>query len=140
MSVEENKELMCKFFNGLNKGDSTIWDRLCAPGYIFHHNTGDYTIEQSKQHIAEMMATMPDSNASIDDMIAEGDRIAVRYTLRGTHKGAFRGMAPTGKQIVVNAFEIDKIAGGKFVETWGLTDYLSLFQQLGIIPPMGPPK
>jgi predicted ester cyclase len=139
MSEKENKVLMRQFYDGMNKGDSTIWDKLCAPGYIFHHNTGDYTAEQSKQYIAATLAALPDTHASIDDMIAEGDKVAVRYTIRGTHKGAFRGIAPTGKQVTVNGFEINRFAGGKFVETWGLTDYLSLLQQLGAIP-TAPPK
>jgi len=133
---EKNKAAIRQFFDGMNKGDFTIWDKLCAPGYIFHHNTGDYTIEQSKKYMSNILAALPDSNASIEDMVAEGDKVALRYTLRGTHKGIFRGIAPTGKQITVTAFEINRLSGGKCVETWGVTDYLSIMQQLGAIPKM----
>jgi predicted ester cyclase len=134
MSTEENKALMRRFFDELNKGNLAVWDELCAPGYVYHSTNGDMTREQSKQHAAGLLAAFPDLNGSIDDMIAEGADIAVRYTIRGTHQGAFRGIAPTGKRITINGLEIDRCAGGKFVETWGISDTLGLMQQLGAIP------
>jgi predicted ester cyclase len=131
---ENNKKLVRQFMDGMNKGDFSVWDKFCAPGYIAHHNTGDFTAEQSKQYMAAVLAALPDSKATINDLVAEGDKVVVRYTLRGTHKGAFRGIAPTGKEVTVNAFELSKFANGKFVESWMLTDYLSMMQQLGVIP------
>ena len=85
------------------------------------------TLEQSKQYSTGMQAALPDAKGTIDDMIAEGDKVAARYTIQGTHKGAFRGIAPTGKQITITGFEIDRVAGGKFAETWGCSDYLGMF-------------
>jgi steroid delta-isomerase-like uncharacterized protein len=134
MSVEGNKRLMHRFFEAINKGNNAVWDELCAPGYVYHHNMGDMTIEQSKQYITSMLAAFPDLNGSIDDMIAEGDKVAARYTMRGTHKGAFRGIAPTGKRITITGLEIDRVAGGKFVETWGCSDTLGLMAQLEVAP------
>ena len=134
MSTEENKALIRRFFDELNKGNLAVWDELCAPGYVYHSTTGDMTLEQSKQHAAGLLAAFPDLNGSIDDIIAEGDKVAARYILRGTHQGAFRGIAPTGKRITTSGLEIDRCAGGKFVETWGISDTLGMMQQLGAIP------
>ncbi len=70
-------------------------------------------------------------------MIAEGDRVVVRYTLRGTHTGNYMGIAPAGKQVTQTGITINRFANGKAVELWGNVDDLGLLQQLGAIPPMG---
>ena len=82
-------------------------------------------------------SAFPDMQATIEDMIAEGDKVAVRYTGTGTHKGELMGIPATGKQIAVTGIEIIRIAGGKMVERWEAFDNLSFMQQLGVIPPMG---
>jgi steroid delta-isomerase-like uncharacterized protein len=134
MSIEENKALVHRFFEEANKGNLAVIDKLCAPGYVYHGTTGDMTREQFKQYAAGLLAAFPDLNGSIDDIIAEGDNIAARYTLRGTHRGALRGVAPTGKRVTIRGIEIDRFAGGKFVETWSISDALGMMQQLGAIP------
>lgn len=134
MSIEDNKALLRRFFEVANKGTLSIIDELCAPEYVYHGTTGDMTREQFKQYAAGLLAVFPDLIGSVDDMIAEGDKIAARYTLQGTHQGAFKGIAPTGKKIMLKGIEIDRLAGGKFIETWTISDTLGLMQQLGVIP------
>jgi steroid delta-isomerase-like uncharacterized protein len=134
MAVEENKELLRRFFEELNKGNLAVWDELCTPGYIYHGTAGDMTREQSKNHAASLLAAFPDLNGAIDDMIAEGDKVVARYTVRGTHQGTYGGIPPTGKQVMLKGMEIDKLADGKFIETWAVSDTFGLMQQLGIIP------
>lgn len=134
MSIEENKALMRRFWEELNKGNLAAIDELCATEYVYHSINGDMTSEQFKQYGAGLLAAFPDLDGSIDDMMAEGDKVAARYTLRGTHQGAFRGIAPTGKQIKISGLEIDRFAGGKFVESWAVSDILGLLQQIGAIP------
>jgi predicted ester cyclase len=73
-------------------------------------------------------------------MIAEGDKVVTRYTARFTHKGAFMGIPPTGKQIVARGVEINRIKDGKIVETWDFMDYLGVMTQLGVIPGASPKK
>ncbi len=72
-----------------------------------------------------------------EDMIAEGDKVVVRSTFRGTHKGDLMGIPPTGKQVTMPLILIYRIADDKIVEHWMQADALGLLQQLGVIPPMG---
>ena len=79
-------------------------------------------------------AAFPDASATIEDMVAEGDKVAVRVTWRATHKGEFMGITPTGKQIEMTNTLIFRIADGKLVENWATIDELRLMRQLGVIP------
>ena len=80
---------------------------------------------------------IPDFKATIDDVVAEGDRVVIRMTFRGTQTGEFMGMPPTGKSISVGVIDIFRIAGGKIVEHWGQMDSMGMMQQLGAIPAPG---
>ena len=71
------------------------------------------------------------------DVVAEGDRVVIRKTFRGTQTGEFMGMPPTGKSISVGVIDIFRIAGGKIVEHWGLADMMGMMQQLGAMPAPG---
>jgi predicted ester cyclase len=134
MSTEENKAHTHQYFEEMNKGNLVVIDELCTPEFVYHGTTGDMTREQFKQYAMGLLTAFPDLSLSIDDMIAEGDKVAVRYTFQGTHRGVFRGIAPTGKQITFSGLEIDRCVGGKFVETWLVSDTLGMMQQLGAIP------
>ena len=135
MSIEEeNKALVYRFWKELNKGNLGVWDELCTPEYIYHGTAGDSTLEQSKQHATGLLAAFPDLNCSVNEMIAEGNYVANRYTMKATHRNTYRGIKPTGKQVIFNGIEINRIADGKFIETWGISDTFCLMQQLGAIP------
>jgi predicted ester cyclase len=73
----------------------------------------------------------------VEDLVAEGDKVAARVTVRGTHRGAFLGLAPTGKAVTQTGIDIVRVAGGKAVERWGSFDELGLLQQLGALPAPG---
>ena len=79
----------------------------------------------------------PDLQVTVDDLIAEGDKVVARITAKGTHKGEFMGTPATNKQISMQEIHICRIAGGKIVEHWGLEDSLGMMQQLGMIPETG---
>jgi predicted ester cyclase len=81
-----------------------------------------------------MKQAFPDAMVIPEAMVAEGDKVAVRFTVRGTHRGEFMGIAPTGKEVVVQGMDINRMANGKIVERWGIADSLSMLQQLGVIP------
>jgi len=141
MSIEENKALVRRIFEELNavKGDisrlrNAAWDEILAPDFIIHYPTQDMNLEQFIEYNAVLLAAFPDTTFMVEDMIMEGDKVATRYTMRGTHKNEYRGIAPTGKKITVKGISIDRIAGGRDVETWDFPDTLGAMQQLGVIP------
>jgi predicted ester cyclase len=90
--------------------------------------------EGQKQTITAVRAALPDIRSTIDDLIAEGDKVVWRWTARATHQGPLMGIPPTGKQITFGGIVIDRIASGQIVERWDQTDTLGLLQQLGAIP------
>ena len=90
-----------------------------------------------RQAISAFLDAYPDSRFPIDDVIAEGDRVAIRHSLRGTHRAPFQGIAPTGKAIKVSAIATFRVVNGKVAETWLNADLLGMLQQLGAIPAPG---
>ncbi len=87
--------------------------------------------------IVWLTTAFPDLHLTIEDEIAEGDKVVTRVTARGTHQGSFMGIRPTGKRAVVTGIVIDRFANGKTVEAWNNLDDLGLLQQLGVIPAPG---
>jgi predicted ester cyclase len=87
------------------------------------------------QGVSMFNAAFSDRNFTIDDLIAEGDRVATRTTMRAVHTGLYQGQPPTGKQIVLSALTIERIQDGKIVERWFIHDRMDLMQQLGLVPP-----
>jgi len=138
MSEGENKALIRRFFEEFrNRGDLAVADELLAPDCVLHAGLGPdiHGPEGCKQDIITVRSAFPDFHVTIDDMVAEGDEVATRWTIRGTHRGEFAGIAPTGRQVTGWGMSIDRIVGGKIVETWNRYDTLGLMQQLGVIPP-----
>jgi predicted ester cyclase len=145
MSTKENKELVrqiIKEWNAVN-GDvakmRSLYDRYYAPGFIYHDvSGGDMNREEAIQNNVTDVSAFSDLNFSIDDMLAEGDKTVIRFTMQATHKGTFMGIAATGRRIVVKGVEIDKIVGGKIVETWDFLDSMGMMTQLGVITGAAP--
>ena len=142
MSVKEIKALERRLYEAYNKGKAAalaVIDELYATDTIQHSSTGEEIrgIKNYKQHVSAFSSAFPDLHFTIDDMVAEGDKVAVRLTATGTNKGTFRGIPPTNKKMTVSMIQIDRIAGGKFVEGWSRYDTFGLMQQLGLIPTPG---
>ena len=142
MSVKEIKALERRLYEEYNKGKEAVLaviDELYATDTIQHSSTGQDIrgIKNYKQHVSEFSSAFPDLHFTIDDMVAEGDKVAVRLTGTGTNKGAFRGIPPTNKKVTVSMIQIDRIIEGKFVEGWSRYDTFGLMQQLGLIPTPG---
>jgi steroid delta-isomerase-like uncharacterized protein len=141
MSTEELKAIARRYIEEVwNKGNLALIDELFTPDHINHSPSAGQMAgpEGLKQLIASFRNAAPDLHFTIDDMIAEGDRVVTRWTARGTHAGELMGVPPTGKQITVTAIVIDRFAGGKFAEHWAGRDDLGLYQQLGLIPSLEP--
>lgn len=134
---EANKALLQRYFEEVaNKGDLDLIDEMVAPDYVGHMPEGEAIgIEGAKQHIMVFRSAFPDLSFTYNDMIAEGDEVAVRYTVRGTHEGTLMGIIPpTGKQITMTGVAIFQIVGGKIVGAWSIPDMLGAMQQLGVMP------
>jgi predicted ester cyclase len=143
MSTEENKAMLRRFFDEvLNKQKLPLVDELIDTSYIYHGPFGELKGPQSyKQVSTEILTAFPDHHITIEDMVAEGDKVVSRFTARGTHKGGdYMGFAPKGKQFKMSGIMISRIAGGKIVEDWESIDLLGQLQQLGAIPPLGTGK
>lgn len=126
MSTEDNKTFIGRYFEALSGKDKAT---AVVNRYV--------TDEELKHHIAFYEAAFPNYELIADDMIAEGDKVVVRSTFRGTHKGDLMGIAPTGKLVTMPLILIYRIADDKIVEHWMQADALGMMQQLGVIPPMG---
>jgi steroid delta-isomerase-like uncharacterized protein len=87
-----------------------------------------------KGFMSALLAAFPDSRVVIDDVIAEGDKVAVRHRLQGTHQAEFQGIPATGRQVEVNGIVIFRIANGKIAEAWLNADIMGMMQQLGVVP------
>ena len=134
MGVKENKALIRHAYDLMNRGELTEYFKLLSSNYIEHLPHGDMSLEQTIQGVPTFYIAFPDARATIEDIVAEGDRVAARVTWRGTHKGNFMGIPPTGKKFEMTNTAIFKIADGKWAETWATVDNLGLLQQLGAIP------
>ncbi len=131
MSLEENKAIVRRFIEAYNERKLDIIDQLAAPNYVDH--TNKVGKEGLKQLFEGGFTAFPDWHETIEDIIAEGDKVWVRLSYTGTHKGQFMGLAPTGKKIASKAVDIYRIANGKLAEYWNVTDNVNIFKQIGAI-------
>ena len=141
MSTEDNKALMRRFLEEVfNKKNLAAIEEFISPNHI-DHSAGAVGSpvgpEGSRQLIGMMLTAFPDMHVTVEDMIAEGNKVVVRFTERGTQQGAFGSIPPTGKHITVTGIVIARFAHGKEVEEWANGDDLGLLQQLGVVPAMG---
>jgi steroid delta-isomerase-like uncharacterized protein len=138
MSVEENTALARRELEEIfdAKGNLDDAEEIYAPNYISHQPAGDEDIrgvEAMKQFAASMREAFPDLKVTIEEQIAEGDRVLTRFRTRGTHRGELWGMPPTGKEVQITNMSMSRIEGGKMVEEWPAPDRLGMMQQLGVI-------
>jgi steroid delta-isomerase-like uncharacterized protein len=132
---EANKAAMAQFFERVyNQGDIAFLDELTAPEFI-SHDRGNPTNDREgvKQIVRAIKTAFPDVAFTADDVIGESDRVAARFTMRGTQTGEFMGVPPTNKTIVVTGIDIVRFEGGKAVEHWHEWSGMELLQQLGVL-------
>ena len=140
MSAEGNKAIVRRFVEEVqNGGDLMVLDELAAPGYVNHSAPPGVPADREglKQLTAMFRRAFPDGRMTIEDMVAEGDRVATRKTFRGTHRGELMGIPPTGREVAIGLIDIVRLGGGKVVESWSAADDLGLLQQLGALAPLG---
>jgi len=136
MSVEENKVIYRRWFEEVVTGRNlALAEELLAPDYVLHFPglPGPVDGEGHKQLLMMFHHGFPDWQETIDNVVAEGDRVVIRVTGRGTHQGEFQGIPPTGNQVVATGVGIGRIENGRIAESWAAYDALGLMQQLGVV-------
>lgn len=138
MSTEQNKAIVNRFFEEFSQ---TSVDELFVPNYL-HHDPGLPPELQSGRDAYKQLVTMfrtgfPDLKMTVEDLVAEGEKVVARWTWRGTNQGEFQGIPPTGKQVTGSGISIHRVASGKIAEAWVNFDTPGMLQQLGVIPAMG---
>ena len=132
MSLEENKAIVRRFVEAYNTGNVDLLDDILAPDYFDHTNQVD--AEGLKMLIKMAFAAFPDYHETIEDIIAEGDKVWILVrTNTGKHTGEFMGVAPTGKKLTTLAVDILRVVNGKIVEYRDIVDRLDFLNQLGIV-------
>jgi predicted ester cyclase len=120
---QDHKEMIARLFEEVwSKGNADAADEFYAPG--------DY-LEGLKQVAHALFSAFPDYRVTINDMVVEGDKIAVHWTGRGTHQGDWQGIAPTGRQVSVEGIDIEYLRDGKIVNEEGVIDMMGMMRQLG---------
>lgn len=141
MSTEQNKALVRKMIEEVfNRGNMSLADEILAPDFVEREELppGMPPGREGVKLLTTMLrSAFPDFKATIDDIIAEGDKVVLRMTWSGTQKGEWMGVPPTGKSVSFGVIDIIRIAGGKFVEHWGQMDSMAMMQQLGAMPAPG---
>ena len=134
MSLEDNKAIVRRFVQAVqNQGDLNVLDELTAAEFVNHTAPRGVPSDRDgmKQLTVLFRQAFPDGRMTIDDMVAEGDRVAMRKTFRGTHRGELLGIPPTGKQVAIGLIDIVRVVNGNIVESWSEADNLDLLRQLG---------
>jgi steroid delta-isomerase-like uncharacterized protein len=139
MLSETNKTVSRRLFEEVwNKGNLAVLNELIANDHV---NSGPGTLpglptgpEGAKQFVMMYRNAFPDTHFTIDEQIAEGDKVVTRWTAHGTHQGELLGIPATDKSSTVTGISVDRIVNGKIVESWGIFDQFGMMQQLGVIP------
>ena len=138
---EENKALVRRQEEELfSSGNLDVADEIYAPDYVGHDPSNPEDVrglEAAKQAAAEYRKAFPDLRVTVEDLIAEGDRVAARLRFRGTHRGELNGIAPTGRRVDCTGIVISRIEEGKIAEDWANFDDLGMMRQLGVIAEAG---
>ena len=140
MSTEENKSIVRRWVEeGWNKGNLAVIDEVYAPNFV-QHEPPPQTVTSSealKQYVGAYLTAFPDLNLSIEELIAEGDKVVWRFTSSGHNNGPFMGRPATGNSGSITGIVIFRLENRRIVEAWVNIDALGLLQQVGVIPRPG---
>jgi steroid delta-isomerase-like uncharacterized protein len=143
MSEDASRDWVERYFDDVtNKGNLDVADELFAVDYVHHDPAnpdphGVVGVEDVKRHLKELLDAFPDTRFTVDDVVAEGDDVVVRWTVTCTHTGDYFGIPPTNKSATITGMNTWRITDGMAVEGWVSRDDLGLLQQLGVIPTPG---
>lgn len=138
MSATTNSAIVHRWFAEFNQGNLAAADEIYAPDYVLHDSDAPADLPPGplgvKQFITPLLTAFPDAHRTIEDIVCEGDKVVTRFTVCGTHRGEFQGLAPTGKSFAVAGISILRFMNGQIAEEWEVFAALGLLQQLGAFP------
>jgi len=140
MSTAENKALVRRYYDEVwQKGNLAVADEVIVSTFVDHMPLPGQAPGRAghNQAIIQILSAFPDHQFSIDDLVAEGDRVVGRWTMRATHTGELMGIPPTGKPVVMGGIDILRIVNGRLAEVWHVEDVLGMMQQIGVVPSPG---
>lgn len=140
MGAQENEALARRFIEEVwDKGNLRVLDEVLAPTYVDHNPLPGLPSDRegAKRAVTVFRTAFPDLKNKVEDVVAVEDKVVIRITARGTHRGEFQGIPATGKQVMLEGIFIGRVTGGKFVESWEQFDALGMMQQLGVVSPPG---
>jgi steroid delta-isomerase-like uncharacterized protein len=121
----------------INRGKLDYIDTHFTADYVHHDGAATRDRAGFKTYFASMREAFPDFEFTIEDEVAEGDRVLQRVTFTGTHQGFFRGLPPTGKRVRISGFDLFRLENDKIAEQWSIFDSAGMMNQLGVLPPEG---
>ena len=130
LNIEENKALIRRFFTAIERGNLTVFDQIVSEDYNDHLVGQSPGRENLKKYFTGLCTAFPDLELPILRMVAERDHVAVLNRVKGTHKGDFQSVTPTGNRIDVMAFQLYRIENEKLAEHWEVADFATMMQQL----------
>jgi steroid delta-isomerase-like uncharacterized protein len=141
MGAEDNKAVVRRWIELWNTHDVAAVDEMVSSDYVRHDPNAPEVRgpEAQKQLLTMFFTAFPDLHLTIEDLIAEGDKVVARLTARGTHQGELLGMPPSNTRVAIMLVDIFRLADGRIAEQWAILDILGMLQQIGAIPTPGAP-
>lgn len=135
----ENKKIARRLIEEVwNRGELNVVSQLIAPNHVNHGPQMPPNAMRGPEGVKQLISLyrrgFPDAQQTIEEQMVDGDKVITRWTVHGTHKGEFFGMQPSGRRVTMSGITIDRISGGKIVESWTDADLLGMMQQIGAIP------
>jgi steroid delta-isomerase-like uncharacterized protein len=138
---EANKQLSTRFTELFSTGDEALADGILSPEVVFHGTRGDGELrgaDAMKGFVAGYRRAFPDAHSTVEDQVAEGDKVVTRWRARGRHRGQLGPIAATDREFEMQGVTIEPIEEGRIVEVWVARDELGLLRQLGVLPEPAP--
>ena len=138
MSTEQNKSIVRRWIEeGWNKANIGLIDPVYAANFVQHDPNVPMPVRSAddlKNYVGAYLTAFPDLHFTVEDLVAEGDRVVWRFNSHATHLGVLMGIPPTGKQALVTGIVIFRLAESRIAEAWVNIDALGMLQQIGVIP------
>jgi steroid delta-isomerase-like uncharacterized protein len=134
---EENRALVGRFVEeAFNRGNLDVANEIYASSFVSYESAGP--VERSPEYVKGFVKAyrdaFPDGRTTVETVISESDRVAYRWSFRGTHEGELMEIPPTGERVTITGITVDRLSGGKIEEEWNIFDQLGLLRQLGVAP------